>query len=226
MDPMQFVGEPAAVPAAASVPPAGQDPLAFIEQAAAPAAAVSGGGFPTEDLAQAAPVVPAAAAPLTGGGGGGFDAGAFDGLPLASGDGAMGMGGGAAVMGGGGGSAIPEPTKLREWEDAHERKLEDYMRQEEQNRKERKDQATKEIQDWYNEQKAAHQKRAAHNRTEEKEFLAMRDAGLKGNLANPWDRVVTLIDTNTRAGQEKDEKDLGRMKNLMIQLKANPPAAA
>ena len=41
---------------------------------------------------------------------------------------------------GGGGSMIPEATKLREWEDAHERKLEDASRTEEQNRKERKEQ--------------------------------------------------------------------------------------
>lgn len=150
-------------------------------------------------------------------GGGGFDAGAFDGLQPAGDGGMSGMGGG---------SMIPEVTKLREWEDAHERKLEDSVRNEEQNRKERREQAAKDIKAWADEQKVSFQKRQAHNRTEEKEFIAQRDAGLKGNVANPWERVVFLIDTSSKAGSEKEEKNLDRMKNLMIQLKANPPAMA
>lgn len=225
MDPMQFVGEgspPATTPAGAA------DPLSFMADAP-PAAAASplgdafGDGAPIGGGA-AAPAVAGSAEPAfamptmgasPGGGAGGFDASAFDGLPLASDSAPM----------AGGGSVIPEATPLREWEDEHSRALEDLENKEAAERKEKKTAAEKDLKNWLEEQKIGYQKRQALNREEEKEFIATRDASLRGSTTNPWERVSTLIDTNARAGEQKDEKDLARMKALLIQLKTNPPAA-
>lgn len=208
MDPMQFVGEgspPASTPAAA-------DPLSFMADAQpAAAAAPAGDPFGDEGLGGTA------AAP--GGGAGGFDASAFDGLPLAS-DSAT-----PTLAGGGGGSMIPEATPQREWEDEHSRGLEELENKEAAEKKEKRTAAENDLKNWLQEQTGSFAKRQALNREEEKEFLATRDAGLRGSTANPWERVSTLIDTNARAEEKKDGTDLARMRALLIQLKTAPPAA-
>lgn len=122
------------------------------------------------------------------------------------------------------GSSIPEPTALREWEEKHERELEETMRKEEADKKEKRASATKEIDQWYAEHKGNIEKKKSANRVEEEMLEKARaEAMLPG--ANPWERIVTLIDTNAQAGVE-GVKDTARMRSLLISLKNNPPASA
>merc|ERR1719468_834994 len=109
---------------------------------------------------------------------------------------------------------IPEVTKLREWESKHEEELEEKSRQEEAAKKESRQSAAEWFAQWYAERKGDQSKRAEVNRAQEKDI---EGAGMAG--ANPWERVVDLIDTNSRTADES--RDTTRMRSLLIQLKSN-----
>merc|ERR1719235_2260425 len=96
-----------------------------------------GGYAPPSDVgldmsAMSAPA-PAVLSPAGGMGMGGADD-PFSGVPVPSGDAYASLG-----------SGIPEPTALREWEEKHERELEETMRKEETEKKERRAKAQEEI---------------------------------------------------------------------------------
>jgi len=156
---------------------------------------------------------PAVISPGGMGGMGGEDP--FSGVPVPSGDsfGAMSQGVGM----------IPEMTALREWEEKHERELEEIMRKEETDKKERRAKATQDIAALYEERKTNNAKKAKANREEEATLEAARAEAMKPG-ANPWERIVDLIDTNAQAGDSC--KDTSRMRTLLISLKNSPPAIA
>merc|ERR1712083_668941 len=83
--------------------------------------------------------------------------------------------------------------------------------------------ASEELNKWYDERKDGIQKKATSNRQEEKTVEESRAAAEKPG-ANPWERVVDLIDTNARTADES--RDTSRMRALLIQLKSNPVVAA
>merc|ERR1719235_766833 len=93
--------------------------------------------------------------------GGGADP--FSGVPVPSGDSFS-----------GGGMMIPEMTALREWEEKHERELEEIMRKEEMDKKQRKEKAKEDIAAWYEERKTNNTKKAKTNREEEATLEAAR----------------------------------------------------
>lgn len=121
------------------------------------------------------------------------------------------------------GKTIPEMNALREWEDKHERELEEVVRKEETDKKERRKGASEELQKWYDERSGNIQKRHGSNRKEEEATEQSRaDAQKPG--ANAWERVVDMIDTSARAADES--RDTSRMRTLLIQLKSNPVVTA
>merc|ERR1719468_1449981 len=117
------------------------------------------------------------------------------------------------------GMSIPEMTKLREWENKHEEELEEKSRNEEAAKKETRQTASDWLAKWYADRQGDQTKRAEVNRVQEKEIEAGRLAAMKPG-ANPWERVVELIDTNSRTADES--RDTTRMRSLLIQLKSNP----
>merc|ERR550514_1040141 len=119
---------------------------------------------------------------------------------------------------------IPEMNALREWEDKHERELEEKTRKEEADKKERRKAASDELQKWHEERATGVKKHLATNRADEETVTQARAAALKPG-ANPWERVADLIDATARAGDD-DARDTSRMRALLIQLKSNPVAAA
>jgi hypothetical protein len=119
-------------------------------------------------------------------------------------------------------SGIPEQTALREWEDKHNEELEEKSRVENSEKSERRAAATSEIAKWNEERLANVAKKQQTNRSEEAAFAAANKDAPQG--ATPWERVVDLIDTNQRAAD--DSRDTSRMRALLIQLKASPPAKA
>merc|ERR1719433_1491935 len=131
----------------------------------------------------------------------------FQGMPV--GDSSMGAGA----------RTIPEMNALREWEDKHERELEEIDSKEKAEKKERRQAAQEELQNWYNDMKSATKKRHATNRTDEAGAEAARAEAMKPG-ANPWERVAELIDTNARMVDES--RDTSRMRALLIQLKTSP----
>uniref|UniRef100_A0A7S3SYN8 Clathrin light chain n=1 Tax=Strombidinopsis acuminata TaxID=141414 RepID=A0A7S3SYN8_9SPIT len=118
---------------------------------------------------------------------------------------------------------IPEMNALREWEHKHERELEEIVKKEESEKKDKKTAATEELAKWHAESAATIKKRFSTNRADEKSSEAARAETQKPG-ANPWERVVDLIDTNARPAD--DASDTSRMRSLLIQLKSNPITAA
>lgn len=189
-----------AAPAAAAAPEMGfvdsnqmgfvaQDPMQFQQMA------------PQE---QAFDQSPLGFAPPTGSGGGYADP--FAGVPVKDSIGDF-------------GGSMPEMTALREWEDKHEKELEEKSRKEEGDKKVRREAAYAEIQAWKEERDLNMKKKRDTNRLDEETTGAA--AGAKPVSENPWERVVELIDTAARSSE--DSRDVARMRNLLIQLKANPP---
>mmetsp|Transcript_96927 Transcript_96927/g.134603 ORF Transcript_96927/g.134603 Transcript_96927/m.134603 type:complete len:171 (+) Transcript_96927:3-515(+) len=120
---------------------------------------------------------------------------------------------------------IPEMNALREWEEKHEKDLEEMARKEAQEKEQRRGNATTELQKWNEERVATRKTRMASNRTNEETSEKAREEALKPG-ANPWERVCELIDTNAKAAE--DSRDTSRLRSLLIQLKTNPvmPVAA
>merc|ERR1719265_803088 len=145
-------------------------------------------------------------APMAGGGD------PFSGCPVPSAD-----------SGSFGGVTIPEMTALRDWEEKHERELEDKMRAEEVEKKEKRTKAEAEVKQYYEERKTNITKKMQSNRQEEETLEKARADSMKPG-ANPWERIVDLIDTNAQAGDTF--RDTSRMRSLLISLKSAPPVAA
>merc|ERR1719388_440017 len=97
------------------------------------------------------------------------------------------------------------------------------MRKEEMDKKGRREKAKEDIAAWYEERKTNNAKKAKTNREEEATLEAARAEAMKPG-ANPWERIVDLIDTNAQAGDSF--RDTSRMRTLLISLKNNPPAIA
>merc|ERR1719282_805846 len=128
----------------------------------------------------------------------------------------------SASMGGGGGM-IPEMTALREWEAKHEQELEEVSRKEDSDKAERRKSASEQLTQWYEERQTSNQKRLATNRADESTAETARAEAMQPG-ANPWERVVDLIDTNARTADES--RDTSRMRSLLIQLKSSPVVTA
>lgn len=71
--------------------------------------------------------------------------------------------------------------------------------------------AREEIQSWDNERKSKLAKKAEMNREEEAKLKESLEEN--GESGNPWERVNKLVDMNG------DERDLARMKQVMIRMK-------
>merc|ERR1719373_229245 len=119
--------------------------------------------------------------------------------------------------------SIPEMTALREWEDKHERELEENARKEETEKKDRRTTASSELGKFYEERASNLKKRQSSNRQDEEASEQARAEALKPG-ANPWERVVDLVDTNARTADES--RNTSRMRSLLIQLKSSPKVEA
>eukprot|EP00928_Gymnodinium_smaydae_P060011 TRINITY_DN4354_c0_g1_i2.p2 TRINITY_DN4354_c0_g1~~TRINITY_DN4354_c0_g1_i2.p2 ORF type:complete len:210 (+),score=76.25 TRINITY_DN4354_c0_g1_i2:84-713(+) len=196
---------PAPAPLAAGAPaPAAampMDPMGFMADPTPDAASPMAAAVPMQQAAPAAYADP------------------FQGMPMQD-PGSMGA---SPAVGGGVVGGIPEMSKLREWEDKHEKELEEMSRKEEAAKKERRAKAAEELKKWYDERKQNITKRIATNKAEQATVEQSRDDAAKGG-SNPWARVVDLIDTNARSADEC--RDTSRMRSLMIHLKSNPIACA
>lgn len=130
-----------------------------------------------------------------------------------------------------GGAPEPVNTAVKEWEAEMEKRLEEKAKVELDAKKVKRDAATKELNAFFDERKAGIAKTKTTNRADEKQFLKARDEALKAG-ANPWERVVSLIETSgpvvPKAKEGDDEAkvfvptDTTRFKQLLINLKGNP----
>lgn len=76
----------------------------------------------------------------------------------------------------------------------------------------RREEAHAALSQFYEQRESHKEKMAANNRAEETDFLSKQTDDKESE--NPWARIVSLIDT-----KEDADKDVSRMKEIMIQLK-------
>merc|ERR1712039_313840 len=107
----------------------------------------------------------------------------------------------------------PEVSKLREWEEKHSQDLEDASRKEQAAKQELRTKATDTLQKWYEDRKSEISKKQATNRQDAQTAEKTRIEAMQPG-ANPWERVVALIDTNARTAVEA--QDTSRMRALLI----------
>uniref|UniRef100_A0A1Q3FFB0 Clathrin light chain n=1 Tax=Culex tarsalis TaxID=7177 RepID=A0A1Q3FFB0_CULTA len=110
-----------------------------------------------------------------------------------------------------------EPEKIRKWREDQKTRLEEKDREEERKREELREQARKELEDWYKHHEEAISKTKAANRNAEKQFVAETDEIEPGT---EWERIAKLCDFNPKTN--KSSKDISRMRSIILQLKQNP----
>lgn len=118
-----------------------------------------------------------------------------------------------------------ENKAVKEWEAEMEQRLEAKAKTELEEKKKKRDAATKELNEFFAQRKAEVAKAKTKNRADEKDWIKMRDDALKTG-ANPWERVVTLIGQEDSVVKKNDDRpqpsDTTRFKQLLINLKGNP----
>lgn len=110
-----------------------------------------------------------------------------------------------------------EPERIRKWREEQKARLEEKDREEERKREELREQARKELEDWYKHHEEAISKTKAANRNAEKQFVAETDEIEPGT---EWERIARLCDFNPKTN--KSSKDISRMRSIILQLKQNP----
>uniref|UniRef100_U5EX03 Clathrin light chain n=1 Tax=Corethrella appendiculata TaxID=1370023 RepID=U5EX03_9DIPT len=110
-----------------------------------------------------------------------------------------------------------EPEKIKKWREDQKTRLEEKDREEEKRREELREQAKKELEDWYKHHEESISKTKAANRNAEKQFVAETDEIEPGT---EWERIAKLCDFNPKTN--KSSKDTSRMRSIVLQLKQNP----
>jgi len=111
-----------------------------------------------------------------------------------------------------------EPETIKKWREEQEMRLKEKDEAEQVKMNELREQAKKELDDWYKHYEEQLNKTKVTNRESEKEFVAEINDIRPGS---EWERVNKLVDFNTKAN--KNTKDMSRMRSIMLQLKQNPP---
>jgi len=110
-----------------------------------------------------------------------------------------------------------ESDKLKQWREEQKIMLSNKDAEEEKKKKELKEQARKELDDWYRNRKEQLDKLHLNNKQNENDEQSTANSN-GGN--NQWERIAKLVDFNTKFN--KNAKDVSRMKNILLQLKQQP----
>uniref|UniRef100_A0A915K3Q1 Clathrin light chain n=1 Tax=Romanomermis culicivorax TaxID=13658 RepID=A0A915K3Q1_ROMCU len=108
-----------------------------------------------------------------------------------------------------------EPEKIRKWRDEQKTRLENKDAQEEKEKERLRQQARKELEDWYKIRDEQLEKTKNSNKSAEQEFVRERDVDLPGQ---EWERIARLCEFNPKAS--KNAKDVSRMRTLLLQMKS------
>jgi len=110
-----------------------------------------------------------------------------------------------------------EPEKIKRWREDQQTRLEQKDREEELKKDELREQARKELEDWYKHHDDSIGKTKTTNRNAEKQFVADDDDIEPGT---EWERIAKLCDFNPKTN--KSSRDVSRMRSIILQLKQQP----
>jgi len=111
----------------------------------------------------------------------------------------------------------PEPEKIKRWREEQKVRLEKKDAEEDKERAKLREQAKKEIEDWYKNREKDMEKAKKNNRIAEQDFVKERDADQPGQ---EWERITRLCEFNPKAA--KNAKDVSRFRSILLQLKQTP----
>ncbi|BFZ21434.1 hypothetical protein BsWGS_24471 [Bradybaena similaris] len=111
--------------------------------------------------------------------------------------------------------AVPE--KIQIWQEEQKARLEKKDTEEEQRKKELKEKAKKELDDWYKHHAEQLEKTKENNRAAETAFIKDRDESIPGQA---WEKITRLCEFNPK--NSKCTKDVTRFRSLLLQLKQTP----
>eukprot|EP00941_MAST-03F_sp_MAST-3F-sp1_P002383 g2383.t1 len=111
---------------------------------------------------------------------------------------------------------VPEvASAMVEWRQKWRKMCEEKDEMDRKAKEKRQADAREALQKFYEQRESHKEKMHANNRAEESDLMNKQAA--EKESGNPWERIVSLIDT-----KEDAEKDVSRMKEMMIQLKHSP----
>lgn len=109
-----------------------------------------------------------------------------------------------------------EPEKIKLWREEQRVRLQTKDAEEENKKREWKEAAKKEVEDWYKNRQEQLAKTHASNKAAEADLVAPRDS----TSGQEWERMAKLCDFNPKAN--KNNKDVSRMRSILLQLKQQP----
>jgi len=110
-----------------------------------------------------------------------------------------------------------EPEKIKKWREEQRNRLEKKDVQEEKEKQKWRDQAKRELDEWYKNRAEQLEKSKKNNKVTEQEFIRERDADRPGQ---EWERIARLCEFNPKSS--KNTKDVSRMRSLLLQMKTTP----
>jgi len=117
----------------------------------------------------------------------------------------------------------PEPEKIRIWREEHEKLLKIKDENEAEREKELREQARKELEDWYERYKQQLSKSKQTNRNAEKEFIADRNDA-EGDKNENWEKISKMCDFSNNTKVSRNVKDTSRLRTILLQLKQTQSA--
>jgi hypothetical protein len=109
------------------------------------------------------------------------------------------------------------PEKIQIWREEQKARLETKDAEEEIRKKELKEKAKKELDDWYKHHGEQLEKTKENNRAAETAFIKDRDETIPGQA---WEKITRLCEFNPK--NSKCTKDVTRFRSILLQLKQTP----
>ncbi len=115
-----------------------------------------------------------------------------------------------------------EPEKIRKWREEFSTRIEKKDSEEEIKRKELREQAKKELDDFYKQRIEQLERTKGQNRTNNRTFEDdLFNNGNKSTTSNgkvnDWDKITSLCEFNPK--NNRSQKDLTRYRSVLLQLK-------
>jgi len=116
---------------------------------------------------------------------------------------------------------LNEPEKIRKWREEFSTRIEKKDIEEEIKRKEMREQAKKELDDFYK-QRVEHMERSkeqnrVNNRKLEDDLFKNGTISTSNGKINDWDKITSLCEFNPK--NNRSQKDLTRYRSVLLQLK-------
>lgn len=119
-------------------------------------------------------------------------------------------------------SQLSEPETIRRWREEFTARIEKKDAEEEVKRRELRDQAKKELDDFHKQRIEQLERTKGHNRSNNHtmEDDLFKNGNSSNGKVNDWDKITSLCEFNPKSN--RTQKDLTRYRSVLLQLKQQP----